>query len=358
MEWYIRLVETGLIPDWLIRLGIRRLLANHLKIYRTMSVEEWAERFSRIRETFSNGPIAVAVEKANEQHYELPPDFFTLFLGPHMKYSCGYWTERANSPTETTPGAKGTGSTGLAGSEEAMLELTCSRAQVEDGQTILDLGCGWGALGLYIAEQFPNSVVVTVSGSKDQAGYINGQKEHRGITNLTTRTADINDFHPEQKFDRIISVEMFEHMKNYRELTARVADWLKPGGKLFVHIFSHREFCYEYTDSWMARTFFSGGTMPSDDLLLYFQEQLHIEKHWRVSGLHYKKTLRAWLDRFDGNRGRIMPVLVRAYGEKDAARWRVYWRLFFMACEETFGLDGGNEYIVSHYLFGKPVAEH
>ncbi len=337
-EWYLGLVETGLIPDRLLRIGIRRLLKKDLRQSRSMGVEEYGAYCREKVEQFSQGPIAVKTEKANEQHYEVPPEFFLSALGPRMKYSAGCW-----------PSPK----TSLAESEEAMLELTCRRGEIEDGMKLLDLGCGWGAFSLYAAETYPKADILAVSGSKDQARYIEGEIERRGLSNLRVITSDINDFAPDEKFDRVVSVEMFEHMKNYRELMRRISQWLNPKGKLFVHIFSHREFCYEYTKGWMARTFFSGGTMPSDHLLLYFQEHLTLRQHWRINGNHYRRTLRAWLDRLDAHRKTVEPILKETYGPREAARWRIYWRLFFMACEETFALGGGNEYIVSHYLFDR-----
>lgn len=335
-EWYLDLVESGLLPDWVLRMGIRRLLTSELKTFRRMGVEDYSRYFLEKIDQFSRGPLAVQTEKANEQHYEIPPEFFLAVLGPRMKYSGGYWP----SP-ETT----------LAESEEAMLELTCRRAEVEDGMKILDLGCGWGALSLYAAEKYPAAEILAVSGSKGQARYIEGEIQKRNLPNLHVVTSDINDFSPRDTFHRVISVEMFEHMKNYRKLLKRISRWLLPGGKLFVHIFSHREYCYEYTQGWMARTFFSGGTMPSDSLLLHFQEDLSLRKHWRINGHHYGRTLRAWLNRMDTNRKKVQPILKETYGPRDAARWRIYWRLFFMACQETFELAGGNEYIISHYLF-------
>jgi cyclopropane-fatty-acyl-phospholipid synthase len=357
MEWYIRITETGLVPDFLVRIGIRRLLKQTLREVHSMDIEEEGEYLMRLVRKFSAGPIALSVERANEQHYELPPEFFRRFLGRRMKYSSGYWSGdhslrlgRERKRNKLTAG--------LDEAEAAMLELTSRRAEVGDGQRILDLGCGWGAVSLYLAQAYPHARITAVSGSRYQIDYIREQAREQGYTNLEAIACDINDFQPKDRFDRIISVEMFEHMKNYRELLQRICSWLEPGGKLFVHLFSHHRYCYEYPDtgSWMARTFFTGGTMPSDYLLLYFHSGLTLEGHWRVSGDHYRKTLRAWLDRYDRNRRHIMPILESAYGTKEAKRWFIYWRLFLMACEETFGLRDGNEYLVSHYLFEKPVS--
>jgi cyclopropane-fatty-acyl-phospholipid synthase len=381
MEWYIRLAETGLIPDFLLRIGIRRILHSRLKEFRRMDVEAEARYITDLADKFSRGPIAVTPERANEQHYELPPEFFELFLGKYRKYSSGFWPELHGGKDEEDAGPSGRGegvgvrdeilptrsdcinpspvrpslADALDASEEAMLDLTVRRARIEDGDRILDLGCGWGSFSLYAAERFPASRITAVSGSKYQIEHINREAVRRGLDNVRAELSDINDFHPRERFDRVVSVEMFEHMKNYRELFGRIAGWLEPGGRLFVHIFSHIRYSFEYPDdgSWMARTFFTGGTMPSDHLLLYFSDDFAAETHWRVSGRHYRKTLRAWLEKYDRNRSRILPILESVYGPAAAKRWFVYWRLFLMGCEETFGLGGGNEFIVSHYLFRK-----
>lgn len=347
MEWYIKLTESGMVPDPVIRAGIRRLLNRHLSELRAMDAETEGKYLKELVRTFSRGPIAEAPDKANEQHYEVPPEFYKIFLGPRMKYSGGYWTEAAQRSKR--PERE------LETAENAMLRISCERAEIRQGQRILDLGCGWGAAAFYMAEHFPDCRITAVSGSRDQIDYISREARERGFSNIQAYVSDINDFNPSGTFDRIVSVEMFEHMKNYRELMRRAASWLTPEGKLFVHIFSHRRYCYEYpeTGSWMARTFFTGGTMPSDDLLLHFQEHLFLEDRWRVHGRHYQNTLRAWLRNFDGAKKKIMPILADTYGPKNADRWFIYWRLFLMACEETFGLRKGNEYMVSHYRFAK-----
>ena len=346
MEWYIRLAETGFIPDFLIRIGIRKLLYNHLRELQKMNVQQEGEYLMELVKKFSRGPVAVSADKANQQHYEVPPDFFRSFLGKHMKYSGAYFPPAS---------AGGRPEASLDKAETVMLELTAKRADIKEDQHILDLGCGWGAMSLFLAEKYPDVNITFVSGSRDQIDFIRKETDKRGLSNLTGIVSDINDFDPEDHFDRILSVEMFEHMKNYRELMKRISSWLNPEGKLFVHIFSHRRYCYEYpeTGSWMARTFFTGGTMPADNLLLYFQEHLVLENHWRVSGRHYGRTLRAWLKRYDKNRGSLLPILRGTYGAGQEKRWFIYWRLFLMACEETFSLKNGDEYMVSHYLFDK-----
>jgi len=238
-----------------------------------------------------------------------------------------------------------------------MLRLTCERAQIRDGMDILDLGCGWGSLCLWIAEHYTHSQVSAVSNSHSQKAFIEQQCLERGLANVEPITADVRNLDVQRRFDRVVSVEMFEHMKNYELLMARIASMLKPDGLLFVHIFSHREFAYEFDDydpdNWMAQTFFTGGTMPSDDLLLYFQRDLRLVDHWRIDGTHYARTLNAWLANLDRHKAQVRRVLAGTYGTRRAQEWLRNWRLFFIACEETFGFRKGREYLISHYLFNK-----
>lgn len=339
----IGLVEQGLVPDSVSRAGIRRLLRQRLNGLHPDDCEAVAHRTQEFVRMMDGSPVALLPEKANEQHYEVPAAFFQQVLGPHAKYSCCYWGDEVRH---------------LAGAEQRALEITCERAELHDGLDILELGCGWGSLTLFMAQRFPHANITAVSNSSSQREFILAQAEREGLDNVTVLTADMNDFDTQQQFDRVVSLEMFEHMRNYRRLFARINGWLVPGGKFFMHIFCHRNSPYVFEDrgpsDWMSRHFFSGGIMPSDELPLHFQEDLCLVQRWRWSGRHYERTLNAWLARMDQRREQVFPVLRETYGEDAAELWWVRWRLFFMACAELFGYRDGNEWWVSHYLFERP----
>mmetsp|Transcript_42589 Transcript_42589/g.71086 ORF Transcript_42589/g.71086 Transcript_42589/m.71086 type:complete len:365 (+) Transcript_42589:128-1222(+) len=343
----LSLVEMNIVPDFLIRHGVRLLQQTRIDLEEKGGVEERQRWYMELVEGLKKRNIAEQTGAANEQHYEVPTEFYDMVLGKNYKYSCCLFS----SPTDDLDVA-----------ELAMLELYTERAQLKDGQNILELGCGWGSLCLYVANKYPKSKVTAVSNSKTQKDHIMGECVKRGINNLQIVTADINSFTPPQPgtYDRCLSIEMFEHMKNYKELMLRISGWLKPGGLLFVHIFVHKVFAYHFEvqseDDWMARYFFTGGTMPSDHLLLYFQEQLKIVNHWSVNGNHYALTSEAWLKKMDANKKKVMSIMRDTYGAHQQTKWFVYWRLFFIAVAEMFAWDKGNEWYVSHYLFEKPEA--
>jgi cyclopropane-fatty-acyl-phospholipid synthase len=339
----IGLVEQGFVPDRVSRAGIRGLLRQRLRELEADNAEAVSDRVEAFVEMMNGSPVALLPEKANEQHYEVPAEFFLQVLGPRRKYSCCYWDDDVRH---------------LADAEQVALEITCERARLDDGMDILELGCGWGSLTLFMAERYPNSTVTAVSNSHAQRGHIEREVARRGLSNVRVLTVDMNAFDADMTFDRVVSLEMFEHMRNYRRLFARIHGWLNPGGMFFMHIFCHRNVPYEFIDrddsDWMSRHFFSGGIMPSDELPLRFQEDLTLVQRWRWNGRHYEKTLNAWLERMDQRRDQVMPILRETYGDDAAETWWVRWRLFFMACAELFGYADGNEWWVSHYLFERP----
>lgn len=337
--WYEGILDAGLVPDGLIRWMIRRKLTRIAGQLASGGVESQQARLSAFVEELRQAPVAIHQREANEQHYELPAEFFTLCLGARRKYSGCYWPE---------------GVTTLDQAEEAMLDLYVQRAQVADGMRILDLGCGWGSLSFYLAERFPKAQILAVSNSRLQREFFEQEIARRGITNLTCITRDAATLKLDQTFDRIMSVEMFEHMKNYKDLLGRLSSMLTPGGLLFVHIFTHARFAYHFdaASDWIGKYFFTGGTMPSHDLLLHFQDDLNLVQRWAVNGTHYQRTANAWLENMDARSTRVREVLRANYADQ-ADAWYNRWRVFYMACAEFWGLRGGNEWIVSHYLFRK-----
>ncbi|GAB7564203.1 cyclopropane-fatty-acyl-phospholipid synthase family protein [Methylobacillus methanolivorans] len=339
IKYAIGLSEQGHMPDSLIRAGIRHLLKARLQEVSSHDVATSAELQDDFLQQMRQSPVALVPELANEQHYELPSDFFRMSLGQQLKYSCCYWPEGMDS---------------LNGAEEAALSATVAHAGIADGQDILELGCGWGSLTLYMAHRYPGSRITAVSNSHSQRNFIQSTARQRGLNNVTVITADMNAFMAEQQYDRIVSVEMFEHMRNYQVLFERLAGWLKPQGRFFMHIFVHRLTPYAFVaqgnDDWMSELFFSGGMMPSDALPLHFQQHLRLLRQWRWSGDHYEKTANAWLEKMDANSAPIMQVFRDTYGA-DAQRWFNRWRIFYMSCAELFGYNDGQEWWVSHYLF-------
>ncbi|HET7649285.1 MAG TPA: cyclopropane-fatty-acyl-phospholipid synthase family protein [Gammaproteobacteria bacterium] len=337
------LAERGLIPDRLLRLGIRRLCAQRLHEERADGLAAQAARFARRIEMLRRSPVAIHVDAANAQHYELPPEFFRLCLGKHLKYSGCYYPRGDETLDEA---------------EAAMLELYGERAELNDGQEILELGCGWGSLTLWMAEHYPNAHITAVSNSHQQREFIEARCRERGLDNVRILTRDVNQLELEPaQFDRCVSIEMFEHMRNYETLLSRIAGWLRPGGKLFVHIFAHRTLMYPFEttgeDNWMGRHFFTGGLMPSTDTLLWFQRHLQIEQRWLVDGTHYQRSANHWLANQDARRDAVMRILTTAYGDH-AALWFQRWRMFWMACAELFGYADGQEWLVAHYRFVRP----
>lgn len=339
-KWALNLLERGLLPDALVRRGIRNLCAQRLRD--EIDRNEQLQHASFI-DSMRQGPVAPVPDKANEQHYEVPAEFYEYCLGPHRKYSCGFWDEHT---------------TDLCQAEQNALRLTCEHAGLYNGLDILELGCGWGSLTLWMAERFPASRITAVSNSQSQRRFIELQLKARSLTNVRVITCDMNEFNPDTLFDRVVSVEMFEHMRNYEELLHRISTWLNPDGKLFVHIFCHRAFTYPFeTDgaaNWMGQHFFTGGIMPSENVFEHFGRDMLVSRQWRWNGRHYEKTANAWLNNMDKHADSILPILATTYGDDKARMWFNRWRMFFMACAELWGYEHGNEWFVAHYLL-EPV---
>jgi cyclopropane-fatty-acyl-phospholipid synthase len=337
--------ERGWIPDGLLRLGIRRQCAQRLRDECAADPAAAARRGAALVAELRRSPVAIHADAANRQHYELPPAFFARCLGPRLKYSSCFYPN---------------GNETLAEAEEAMLALYGERAQLADGQDILELGCGWGSLTLWMAERYPDARITAVSNSAPQRRFIEQRCRERGFANVRVLTCDANRLElPAAAFDRCVSIEMFEHMRNYGVLLDRIGGWLRAGGKLFAHIFCHRTLLYPFETegegNWMGRHFFTGGLMPAADTLLWFQDALRIEERWLVDGTHYQRTANHWLQRQDAHRAELMPILREAYGDA-ASLWFQRWRMFWMACAELFGYGHGREWMVAHYRFAKEAA--
>ena len=320
------------LPDAISRLVIGSLVGRTQR--RLAGEPSNAAGFARGMADF---PIALHTDTANAQHYEVPASFFDQVLGPRRKYSCCFYADAGGS---------------LAQAEETALALTAEHADLADGQAILELGCGWGSLSLWMAERYPRSRIVSVSNSASQRAFIERRARESGFDNLRVVTADMNDFATEERFDRVVSVEMFEHMANWRALLGRVRGWLKPDGRLFIHVFVHENGCYRFDiadrGDWVAQHFFTGGIMPSVALAHQFPELFEVEAEWRWSGEHYRRTAEDWLANFDRNIAGIEPVLRETYGA-EAGLWRRRWRLFFLATSGLFGHAGGTPWGVGHY---------
>ncbi|WP_133500722.1 SAM-dependent methyltransferase [Cognatilysobacter terrigena] len=334
------LAERGLLPDAMIRLGIRRLCEQRLRDELAGGIDAQSRRMNERLAQLRTSPVAVHTDDANRQHYELPAAFFDACLGARRKYSCCYYP---------------TGRETLDQAEEAMLALYAERAGLADGQDILELGCGWGSLTLWMAERYPYARITAVSNSHRQREAILARCRAQGFDNVDVITRDVNHLDlPNDAFDRCVSIEMFEHMRNHERLMARIASWLRPAGALFVHVFCHRTAMYPFEtdgdDDWMGRHFFTGGLMPAADTLLHLQLDLQLDQRWLVDGRHYERTANHWLANHDAHRDAVMACLRDAYGDA-AELWNQRWRMFWMACAELFGYRDGQEWHVAHYRF-------
>lgn len=339
---YDWILDGGYLPNALIRIGIRRQLKSRIDEIKCVSLTDAYEKKMKYISLLRTRPMAIETATANEQHYEVGTGVLAACLGPRMKYSSCLYPKGGET---------------LAQAEISMLETYIEKAQLKDGMTILDLGCGWGSGALYFAEMLPNSKITAFSNSRTQKLYIDAKAKEKGFENLTVITGNVVDYEFEKEsFERVVSIELFEHMKNYELLMAKIARALKPNGKLFVHIFAHKTTPYDYEEGWMTTHFFSGGTMPSTDLLLFFQRDLKLQTQWWVSGKHYAKTCEDWLSRMVANKKKIWPHLAETYGEKNTAMWFYRWQIFYMACAELFAYEGGDTWGVAHYLFEKPGA--
>ncbi len=339
-------MERRWLPDGVIRTGIRKLCKQRLKSLERSSLEDFQDEEMHYLEQLKSSPIAIYALQANQQHYELPPEFFKLVLGKHLKYSSAFWSEQCKT---------------LDQAERDALSIYLERAEIQDGMKILELGCGWGSLTLTLAQSFPKSQIIALSNSAPQRQFIESELKARGLQNvkvLTRNIAEVGDLGEEfGAFDRVVSIEMFEHMKNYEALLEKIGHWLKPEGKLFVHIFTHKLYSYPFEvvgeDNWMGRYFFTGGQMPGRYLLSYFQKHLILERQWAWDGTHYGKTSEAWLNNLDAHEPEVLKIFSQTYGPDQAKIWLQRWRVFFMSCAELFNYKNGTEWGVTHYLFKK-----
>lgn len=333
-------LRYGLLPEFALNLASQYLIKQRLTMEKQSFQQSQGQNKLDLIAGLKSSKIALSTDKANEQHYEVPTKYFQLVLGPHLKYSSCYW----ESDTET-----------LSSAEENMLKIYCRRAELKPGQRILDLGCGWGSASLYIAEHIPDVEIYCISNSATQKQHIEQQAKQRGLNNIHCIKADTNHVSFDQQFDRIISIELFEHLRNYEIVLKNVSQWLAPEGRLFVHIFCHKQYAYPFSvdekNSWMAQHFFTDGIMPSADLLSHFQQDLKLANQWEVNGTHYAKTCDAWLQRHKAKKREILEIFAQCYGAQDATLYWEYWRIFYMASRNLFAWDEGNEWFVSHYLF-------
>jgi cyclopropane-fatty-acyl-phospholipid synthase len=344
MKTAIRLVEKGLVPQPLVRRGIRGLLEQRLKEERARHAPDREAALRAWALELARSEVAPLPQKANEQHYEVPPRFFELALGARLKYSSCYYPD-----ADTT----------LDEAEEAMLALTAQRAQLADGQDVLELGCGWGSLTLWMAEKFPASRITAVSNSAPQRRFIEARAKERGFTNVEIVTCDMNVFTTQKRFDRLVTVEMFEHMRNWPTLLRRVRSWLRDDARMFMHVFAHARFAYPFVakdeSDWMSRHFFSGGQMPAADQTDFFVGEaaipFELEQRWIVPGTHYARTSEHWLQNIERRREEVLELFAATYGKGDANMWYQRWRVFFLACAELFAWDAGREWVVAHQCF-------
>jgi len=337
MKTALRLVERGFVPKPLLRHGIRKLLGERLREQSAIYDTNRDEALGEWLESMRTSVVAPVPDKANEQHYEVPPEFFEIALGRRLKYSSGFYADARATLDEA---------------EEAMLALTAEHADLQNGQEILELGCGWGSLTLWMAEHFPDSTILAVSNSAPQRKHIIAQAAKRGLVNVVVETCDMNEFQPGRRFDRVVSVEMFEHMRNWESLLTRVSEWLVPEGRIFLHVFAHQKYAYPFevqddTD-WMSQHFFTGGMMPCPDLVERLDIPLAVEQRWEIPGTHYGRTSEDWLRNIEARRGEVLAIFAKTYGEAEALRWYHRWRVFFLSCAELFNYAGGKEWIVSH----------